>query len=456
MSPEDCTIGKLVSLAPAPKDFILGGWEGLTPRGGPDANFGQFQDVMPFMPLSSPKIFNAINRETNLGRAIHSFLEDHPNYALQIGVFFPAMWDPESQGPFWLVMGRPSKASDAVVGDIHPINQSTQKIQDICKAQAQGAKDQIINALTEEALTPLAQEQIFHVAQMQRFGWGTARNHPRALERLAILSRNDHAAASFCVGNMHYMGQTHAPNPEFYYKVAALQGHPEAQVRVGMNYLAHQEDGYYPEALRYLTLAADQGHPEAQFNLGTLHGDLSGEVNDVISFQYYQQAADQDHTEAQFSVGKMYQSRKGTAQNLPEALRYFQLVADKDHREAQFCVGEIYAKALGVAQDFREAFRYCKLSADQGYREAQYKLATLYDGGTGTAENIAEAFKFYRLAANQGHAESQFQVGALYAKGEGAPEDLGEAFRFYRLAASQGHVKAQAILNLLKQVDRRS
>jgi TPR repeat protein len=72
------------------------------------------------------------------------------------------------------------------------------------------------------------------------------------------------------------------------------------------------------ESARWYRLAADQGHADAQFNLG-LNYDLGrGVAQDYgQAAQWYQRAADQGHVEARTNLGLLYRGRPRRSADTP-------------------------------------------------------------------------------------------------------------------------------------------
>lgn len=87
-------------------------------------------------------------------------------------------------------------------------------------------------------------------------------------------------------------------------KNSALSGSAHAQFLLGSCYDFGCDVGQdTTEAVRYYKMAADQGHIDAQFSLG-LHYTLSSE--DRLAEAYYRVAADKGHVRAQYNLGLCY------------------------------------------------------------------------------------------------------------------------------------------------------
>jgi len=209
------------------------------------------------------------------------------------------------------------------------------------------------------------------------------------------------------------------------------------------------------EAARYYKLAADQGHVNAQYNLGISYENGQGVPKDEKeAAHYYKLAADQGHVHAQYYLGVLYKNGQGVPKDEKEAARYYKLAADQGSSYAQYNLGILYKNGEDVSKDEKEAARYYKLAADQGHVNAQYNLGILYEDGQGVPKDEKEAARYYKLAADQGHVRAQYYLGVLYKNGEGVSKDEKEAARYYKLAADQGHVRAQYYLGVLYENSR--
>ncbi len=96
----------------------------------------------------------------------------------------------------------------------------------------------------------------------------------------------DDAEGQFQLGEDYQLGRGIPKNPREaleWYRKAADQGHPTAQVRLAMRYAGGKGVKKNPaEALRLFRLAADQGQPKAQFELGVAYRDGRGVPKDLV------------------------------------------------------------------------------------------------------------------------------------------------------------------------------
>jgi TPR repeat protein len=183
---------------------------------------------------------------------------------------------------------------------------------------------------------------------------------------------------------------------------------PTAQFMLGLHYGmgagVAQDDAEWARRCR---LAADQGHAEAQHRIGRFYAD--GTVfarDDAEAVRWYRLAADQGLVRAQFALGICYGDGTGVARDNVEAVRWHRLAADQGFAKAQVDLGACYGDGTGVARDDVEAARWYRLAADQGYATAQFALGRCYALGIGVARNDVEAARWFRLAAAQGFADA--------------------------------------------------
>jgi TPR repeat protein len=158
-------------------------------------------------------------------------------------------------------------------------------------------------------------------------------------------------------------------------KPTAETGDVAAQYRIAI-LLADGKD--LTEAARYYKLAADQGHHEAQARLAMLVcNGLGVPKNADDCIRLYKLAADGGVTQAQVNLAARYLSGDGTPTNHAEAVRLARLAADKGDATGQLLLGICYETGAGVGQNRGEAVRFYRLSAAGGNASAQKGLARL-------------------------------------------------------------------------------
>jgi clan AA aspartic protease (TIGR02281 family) len=155
----------------------------------------------------------------------------------------------------------------------------------------------------------------------------------------------------------------------------ALQGEANAQYRVGVLYLGRQE---LIEAARFFKMAANQGHPEAQYRLAALTCSGLGVPRNIDEcIRLFRLAADAGVAQAQVILATRYFRGDGVPKDHAEAARLARLAAAKGDSMGQYLLGVYSEVGAGVPKDKDEALRLYKLSADQGNDLAQKSLQRL-------------------------------------------------------------------------------
>lgn len=179
----------------------------------------------------------------------------------------------------------------------------------------------------------------------------------------------------------------------------------------------------YPDANALFRLAAEQGHADAQFTLGLAY---AGEG------------------EAHANIGE------AVLPDEAESVRWYRMAAEQGFVLAMCNLGNAYRFGKGVAKDDSEAVKWYRKAAEQGDGRAQMNLACCYSNGWGVAGDFAESVKWYRKAAEQGISGAQIELSCAYATGYGVGKDLVEAYRWLYMAASQGDTHALKPLSTIE------
>ena len=177
-------------------------------------------------------------------------------------------------------------------------------------------------------------------------------------------------------------------------KALADNGDAFAQDTIGTWYMYGGEfvSQDYTKAARYLRMAAEQGHAEAQVKVAILYGKGDGmEVNDEKAVYYLSKAAEQGEPGGQFLLGHHYRHGRGVPENDEKALSLYRKAAKQGIAAAQHELGLMYCIGEGIPTDYVQCYAWLNLSAAQGdesSREAKNRLISDM-----TAEQIAEAQK---------------------------------------------------------------
>lgn len=195
--------------------------------------------------------------------------------------------------------------------------------------------------------------------------------------------------------------------------IAALREHADkgdaqAQTTLGTYY---QFGIFVPkdcvQALFWFRKAAEQGWPGAQMALGIQYqgGSSAGPIEACVS------------------------------QDLTQGAAWFRKAADEGWPSAQHQLGWLYEIGAGVPKDYRLAAFWYRKAAEQGDADSQFNLGMLYYNGQGVIQDYVQSATWFRNAAEQGDVGAQSLLGILYTQGQGVPQDYAEAYFWSDIAA---------------------
>ena len=232
--------------------------------------------------------------------------------------------------------------------------------------------------------------------------------------------------------------------------------------------------------LYWYKLAAEQGHIEAQFLMGGGVAGYTGEVEEV--------KIEAEELELGFNISRLFVVAE-------KALPWMEKAAEQGHSAAQWLVGKEYLcgdgmlAGKGFKKDNAKAFKFMKAFVEQANFESQpdcgspfealYFIGDAYWSGIGVEINREEAVKWFRAAASNkarfgvagelsyydpltteylgGNAvewypkvHALFRLGEAYLKGQGITKDKEKARVCFKIPAENFHDKAKEYLVLLK------
>ncbi|MCR6741657.1 hypothetical protein NVV56_22560 [Aeromonas dhakensis] len=158
------------------------------------------------------------------------------------------------------------------------------------------------------------------------------------------------------------------------YQRAATAGSAEAELWLGMAYLAGEQVPTDPTLGRYwLELAAGHGSHEAEYQLSLQQVDREQQI------RWLTRAADGGVPKALFELAEL-QHKQG---ELEQARASYAKAAQQGHILAQYTYGEMLRLGQGGKEDYALALKQYRLAAQQGDRQAQYRMGTLREEGLG-------------------------------------------------------------------------
>lgn len=297
----------------------------------------------------------------------------------------------------------------------------------------------------------------------------------------------------------------------FFPEIGAVIGLPEKQFEVGRNYY----DGVYfyervwsrpidrEKAAVWYRKAAEQGYPQAQVELAKCYRSGEGVAKDEeeakkwfekafntlqsktknddnpkdtlalaecylyglgVEGDYYKwenllvKAAKKDYAEAQYQLGE-----KNDYLDSEEAVKWYRKAADQGHVKAQYELGICYLSNHGVrgrdkAKNEKKGMAWVLKSANRGYAPAMFAMGCIYKDGLENMELEEDeelAFKWFLKAAKKGSSEALYLVGLCYENGEGVKKDKKKALMWYHKAVDKGvsAERAQDAIDRLEEDD---
>ncbi len=196
----------------------------------------------------------------------------------------------------------------------------------------------------------MSDEFLFNYSMYDTIEWSNPLQHDKLLRNLR-----------------QWFGGTQQPKP-----TTNEPTDPEEQYKLAQRY--HYGFGNTPknvkEAIKWYRLAAEQGHAEAQYQMGEYY---SLKDNWVEANKWYQMAAEQGDPRAQYQLG-FYNDEILEAYGAPnyaEALKWYKKSAEQGYEYAQTALGRLFLNGKGVPKDFDEAVRWYAKAAKQGWKPAK-------------------------------------------------------------------------------------
>ena len=165
---------------------------------------------------------------------------------------------------------------------------------------------------------------------------------------------------------------------------AATGGIPEAQIRVGLNYLHPRGDAQasdYPKAVEWIQKAVAQGFMPGAFELWVIH-----------------------------------KATQGKAVELKVAVQNLRLAAEKGFAPAQLEYGMALAGGRFGLEDPKTGYQWVKQAAEQGHPIAMQFYAAALSRGIGVEKNVEEAFYWLHAASSMDSVNANLAKDLAVAK----------------------------------------
>jgi uncharacterized protein len=163
----------------------------------------------------------------------------------------------------------------------------------------------------------------------------------------------------------------------------------------------------YTKAADWYRLAALQGHPQAQANLGRLYAAGAGVPRDLAeAFRWTRMAAENGIVSAQAETGVAYLYGFAVVQDYKAATKWLRKAAERGDAQGEVALGDVYESGKGVPKDYVQAHTWYNLASAQGATgagKARDELAAkMTPAQIAEAQRLAREFK--AKTSNEGTA----------------------------------------------------
>lgn len=151
-------------------------------------------------------------------------------------------------------------------------------------------------------------------------------------------------------------------------------------------------------AMTWYRKAADQGYPPAQVGIGDLYANGQGVRRDHYRAQEWYKVATQLSRDrnAHFKVGEGFFRGLGAAQDYGRAVKHYLIAAEQGHPVAQYLIGSMYEAGWGITRDLIEAWIWY----NRALPRADQVSAHVED------YNVAQAIKRVEASMNRSQLEA--------------------------------------------------
>jgi TPR repeat protein len=202
--------------------------------------------------------------------------------------------------------------------------------------------------------------------------------------------------------------------------------------------------------------AADQGNPAAQVYLGYMYTVGMGVPQDKTeAVRWYRRAESAGNAEAEVNLAALYIRGDGIKQDIQEALRLLKSAAEKRDGRADAYLGLASYMGLGGAVDHTAAEAWFRIGAKQHDPEAEFLLASFDANEPGRLPDLANEAKLLRLSAADGYVPAMHGAGLLLVNHPDLAQLPQEATNLLLSAAYAGDWQSSAVLGMLARDGRR-
>jgi uncharacterized protein len=237
----------------------------------------------------------------------------------------------------------------------------------------------------------------------------------------------------------------------------AARGYIKQQLELAADYFAGRGvPRDLTQSAYWYRKAADQGNPAAQVYLGYMYTVGMGVPQDKAeAVRWYRRAVSASNAEAEVNLAALYIRGDGVKQDIPEALRLLKSAAEKRDGRADAYLGLASYMGTGGAVDHHAAEAWFKLGVRQHDPEAEFLLASFDANEPGRVPDLVNEAKLLRLSAAAGFVPAMHGAGLLLVNHPDLAQLPEEAPNLLLSAAYAGDWQSSATLGILARDGRR-
>jgi TPR repeat protein len=231
----------------------------------------------------------------------------------------------------------------------------------------------------------------------------------------------------------------------YWYRKAAEQGDPGAQVDLGYLYLKGIGVKADPaQAARWFQRAASSGSAAGKLNLVVLYLKGSGVPQDSrLAISLLNELAKHEDPRGEAYLGFLYMLGVGVGKDPRVAEHWFDKAAKHHGPEGEYAMGTLFSVAEGHEHDLLRAVAFLRESAQAGYIPSKHSLGLLLVNHPELPQSAGEATSLLETAASGGSWRSSVILGILYRDGKGVSKDSATSYKWFIIAGKQGGEKTR-------------
>jgi TPR repeat protein len=132
------------------------------------------------------------------------------------------------------------------------------------------------------------------------------------------------------------------------------------------------------EASAWFRKAAFQGFPRAQVNLGFMLEETGRIAARKEAARWYRCAAEQGFAAGQHHLARHYETGDGLPRDLSKAVFWYVKAVNQNFAASQYAFGRMRRDGIGLSRNKGEALRLFRQAAGQGFEEAQEALEEMF------------------------------------------------------------------------------